>query len=316
MNKYQLYRKLWADTAKNLTAPFVPIHIDLELTKSCNLSCAMCPASIQKDNGMMDYSLAKKILYEASEIGVKSVKMNWRGEPTLYPYFNDISRLAHELGFVDIIINTNGMYRNSTKSFIKSSLFKCYTTVVFSIDAYDIDIFKKCRTGSSPELIFYNFYEIKVYQEKHHIPPYIVMNHVRQKLNWNEYEILKRLCERMNIKFRAMLAFPRTDIELHDKKNKPKILGRKPCSFPFQRLTIGYNGNVYPCCCIWDDDEDLLLGNVKTNSLLEIWDGVKINEIRRHERQGLKLNSVCDKKCVSWLTYETDKPTLFNSYEK
>ena len=326
MNKYQLYRKLWTDSAENLEAPKVPINIDLELTKACNLSCAMCPASIQKSTGMMEYSLAKKILYEAAEIGVKSVKMNWRGEPTLYPYFNEISKLAHELGFIDILLNTNGMYKGSMESFIKHSLYKYYTTVVFSLDAYDVDIFRQCRAGSNPELIFHNFYEMKEYQKEYQRPAHIVVNHVRQKLNWNEYEILKGLCERMNVKFRAMLAFPRTDVELHDKENMPNVLGRKPCAFPFQRLTIGYNGNVYPCCCLWNDDEGLRLGNAKTESLMDIWMGGCIEGIRREQiieksctdssLKMAKLNPVCDEKCVSWLTFKTDKPTLFNSYDK
>ena len=313
IERYKQYRKLWTDTAKNLKAPPVPIHIDLELTKVCNLKCAMCPASTQKDNGMMDFHLAQSILKEAAEIGVSSIKMNWRGEPTLYPHFEQISRVAHSLGFVDIMLNTNGMYVNNN---IKIALYNYYTTVVFSIDAYDTQIFRQCRSGASPDLIYRNFQEIAEHRQKYNKPEFLVLNHVRQKINWGEYNILKELCERKDIKFRAMLAFPRTDIELHDEEHKPNILGRKQCSFPFQRLTIAWNGNVYPCCCLWCEEDGESFGNVKVDSLMSIWDGDKLNDIREQEKRGLKINPICVEKCVSWLTFQTDKPTLFDSYEK
>ena len=310
---YLDYRKLWANIAQNLQIPSVPIHIDLELTRACNLSCAMCPASLQKNGNMMDFHMAQSILKEAAKIGVSSVKMNWRGEPTLYPHFEQISKIAHSLGFVDIMLNTNGMYTNES---VKNAFYNYYTTIVFSIDAYDSEIYKASLADSNPDLIFHNLGLIGQSYDLYKKPEFLVINHVRQKKNWNEYEILKQLCKDTGVKFRAMLAFPRTDIELHDEKHMPKILGRKPCPFPFQRLTIGYDGNVYPCCCLWDDDDRLCLGNVNTDSLMDIWNGDLLKEIREQQKCGIKANFACNKKCVSWVTYKTDKPTLFNSYEK
>jgi len=316
MTEYQQYRQSWFDAANNMIAPDVPIHIDLELTKICNLKCAMCPSSKQKSGGVMDLDLAKRTLKQASDIGVKSVKMNWRGEPTLHPNFVEISRYAHSLNFVDIMLNTNGMYANRN---VKTALFNDYTTVVFSIDAFDIETFKACRAGSIPELIFHNLGEIEEFRAEHGKPKFIVVNLVRQRQNWNEYEIIKTMCRRKGVRFRAMLAFPRTDEEhLHYADHIPKVIGRQTCSFPFQRLTIGYDGKVYPCCCIWDDDNDICLGDVNYYSLKDIWMNDRIVEIRESEKQNplIKANPVCDKKCVSWLTYETGKPTLFNRYEK
>ena len=160
---------------------------------------------------------------------------------------------SSDLGFIDIILNTNGMY---TDQEVKKALYNYYKTVVFSIDAFDGDIFESCRAGSNPDLIFRNLGMIEEVRKSHGSPEFIVVNHVRQRKNWNEYDILKHICEKRGIKFRAMLAFPRTDIDhLHFADHMPNILGRKPCSFPFQRLIIGWDGRVYPCCCLWDDDD-------------------------------------------------------------
>ena len=53
---------------------------------------------------------------------------------------------------------------------------------------------------------------------------------------------------------------------------------RRRCPQPFQRLVVGRDGRVSPCCADWD--QQYVLGNISTNSLLELWNSDKMNYIR------------------------------------
>ena len=60
---------------------------------------------------------------------------------------------------------------------------------------------------------------------------------------------------------------------------KIKNLAVYPCSDPWQRLTICYDGTVVACCN--DMLQKYVLGDVKETGLEQIWNGQKIKELRR-----------------------------------
>jgi len=53
---------------------------------------------------------------------------------------------------------------------------------------------------------------------------------------------------------------------------------RRPCSGPFKYKFIAANGDVLVCCL--DTDKQLVIGNIKENTLDEIWDSEKAHRIR------------------------------------
>ena len=58
----------------------------------------------------------------------------------------------------------------------------------------------------------------------------------------------------------------------------------KPCISPFSTLEILHDGTVPLCGC--DYKPTVVLGNVKNNSLLEIWNSEKFRKIRDHHGSG------------------------------
>jgi radical SAM protein with 4Fe4S-binding SPASM domain len=54
--------------------------------------------------------------------------------------------------------------------------------------------------------------------------------------------------------------------------------GKKICAFPFYTLAIHVSGDVSPCCVDWE--KKLSLGNINEESLSEIWNGPKIQNLR------------------------------------
>ena len=67
-----------------------PIHIDMGLSKFCNISCIMCYGIFQNpDKEFIQRTPLLRTLREAKECGVKSFGFIGDGEPTMYPYLYD-----------------------------------------------------------------------------------------------------------------------------------------------------------------------------------------------------------------------------------
>lgn len=287
MNNNQ-YRKAWED-AKKGTLPKVPLNIDIELSTYCNMKCKMCPHSEMKNHSFMDIKLAKKIINEAEKIGVPAIKLNWRGESTLHPKFIEICHFIRGKKFQDVILNTNGMYRIE-RSFIIDDTF---TRVVFSLDSLYRDILAKIRPGANVDHIVNNIEGLT--------PSKVTINFTIQRDNQAEFELMAKFCKKCGYTFNPRLMFPRTD---HDKdfvnKNRA-VTGTKNCGYPFQRLIVSHNGNVYPCCVDWD--EQYCVGNIEDQSIKEIWSSRQMQGVRKELVSNTRNIELC-RGCTSWLGYE------------
>ena len=68
------------------------------------------------------------------------------------------------------------------------------------------------------------------------------------------------------------------------------------CYAPWQRLYISWDGNVYPdCMCVWPPDDGI--GNVKRNSINEIWNNEGMQTYRKR-MIAYDYRDICSKDCV------------------
>lgn len=281
---YTAYRNQWSFAgAGNLTP--TPTHIDLELVKGCNVRCVYCPQSALKTTPIF-MSTVRALLWLAQAKGVLSIKFNWRGEATLHPDFTEIIDYAASLGFADLMLNTNGMYPDSlTESIAKLD------TVIFSIDGYRQTIQSALRSGTMLEIIWGNIYVLL--QNATH--PIIKVNFTECEKNRGEKEKVKERCAKAGIEFVCRKEAPRTG---NGRINLPRVM----CPFPFQRLTVAYDGRVAPCCVPWHDN--LYVGNLRTQSLVAIWHGAAINKIRQDAKAKTYREEAC-LKCTSFSSYQS-----------
>ena len=73
------------------------------------------------------------------------------------------------------------------------------------------------------------------------------------------------------------------------------------CILPWLHLHTWPNGNVYPCC-VTDATEEV--GNLKEDTLEDIWNNDKMKDIRQHMLQGKKHNSC--RRCFQQEEYDLD----------
>ena len=65
---------------------FSPLCFDIEVASICDLACAFCYRQyVSTPDKIMKKELAFKLIDQASELNVPSMKFNWRGEPLLNP---------------------------------------------------------------------------------------------------------------------------------------------------------------------------------------------------------------------------------------
>jgi MoaA/NifB/PqqE/SkfB family radical SAM enzyme len=61
---------------------------------------------------------------------------------------------------------------------------------------------------------------------------------------------------------------------------------RRVCPEPFMKMSINYNGKVSVCCVDWG--MDTIVGDVSTQSLVEIWNGEALREFRLAHLRGAR----------------------------
>ena len=146
-----------------------PVDISLELSSFCNMRCGYCYHNDKKNlpfqQNFLSWDTAKLILYQAAELGVSSVKMNWRGESTMNPIFSRVCEYAKSLSnrrtFIDRLTNSNFKF-DTTKDDIFRGL-ACQTKVKISYDSFKKDVFEKQRLGGNHDITtanidkFYNW---------------------------------------------------------------------------------------------------------------------------------------------------------------
>jgi len=105
-----------------------PISVEMDLSDGCNLKCSWCRfASVHKTT-LMSAELAKKILMELADVGVKSVVYSGGGEPLLNMKFGEIAEYGSSLG-LDQGIYTNGVNIDKFLDVLSSEMKYVYISV-------------------------------------------------------------------------------------------------------------------------------------------------------------------------------------------
>lgn len=163
------YRKNWRSQPERMTNGIssidlmrrdkvVPLSIDIEVASVCDLACPFCYRQhIATPDSLMNPDLCYNILDQCAELGVPSVKFNWRGEPLLNPKLPEFIRYAKQKGILDTIINTNAvtLYEKKARQIIESGL----DLMIYSFDGGSKDSYEKMRPGRFDKVNFEDVYK-------------------------------------------------------------------------------------------------------------------------------------------------------------
>ena len=295
--KFQEYRNAWngqpdqiiSDFKKNnkkniykLDHSLNPLCIDLELASICDLACPHCFREyLATPDKIMNIDFAKKVILEAVDFNIPSIKFNWRGEPLLNPNLSKLIKFAKDKGILETIINTNATNLNEKKGeeLINSGL----DYMIYSFDGGTKKTYEQLRPGRFNKNTFEkvvsnikNFNNLKIKLNAKF--PYTKIQMVLMDNNRDEvdsfFEIFEPIVDEVTVTPYQERGGKLEDL---DKKNfillekyllKNKLpkdtpymidgegalfvsTARKTCKQIFQRMMVTFDGKVGMCCNDW-----------------------------------------------------------------
>jgi len=327
--KYKKYRDLWNSSKSTVSFPAYPIHLNIELNYGCNVKCKSCMYSLPVNERILqpnpEYYISFEkycdIIDEGVVNGLCSIALNGWNEPLLK---NDIVKYinyAKDKGIIEVSLHTNGILLTNemTEEFINSGL----TSIMVSIGALKKETYKKVYQADKLDIVKSNVLNIlERRNEKKKVLPLVLVSIMVCKVNISE---ISEFCEYwQNIADLVRLQdfinpFLSNDIydETEDKfrivtDDDEKI---SDCFQPFERLLIACDGNVHACCSSYG--LEYIVGNIYEESILSIWNGNRIRDLR--EKVNLELGKTtknCLKcKCSLMSREYLLKHNLHNSFE-
>lgn len=144
-----------------------PVNVEVDLSNRCSLGCSWCHFAYTHTRGplagkrekpegavlggdLMSLDLAKSMLLQFAEFGVKSVTWTGGGEPTLHPNFSEIIDFAFDLGIEQGLYTHGGHVSPELAKLLKQKLKWVYV----SLDEVDPYSYKQSKGVSGYDRAF------------------------------------------------------------------------------------------------------------------------------------------------------------------
>jgi radical SAM protein with 4Fe4S-binding SPASM domain len=290
----------------------VPIDIMLELSSHCNMRCSYCYHADQDNlpfqKNHMPLDIAKKIIKDAAENGVKSLKFNYKGESSLNPNYFEITTYARSFRrgstFIDLLANSNFKFPTNREDIF---LGLCnLTKVKISYDSFTPDVFETQRAGGIHALTTANIDKFYNHPSRIKNETKMVIQAVRSHLNKDEdiYSLSKARWPDADVSIRDAVGGRVAGFEAERKRDASN---RQACRQSFARLVFTSDGFCQVCCP--DLGGKLKIGHINESTVYELFNSYKAKKIRA----GLKNKSGFDsdpcKTCSSFESYKNYKPS-------
>ena len=294
--------------------PF-PERITTEITNNCNLKCTMCPRhSTNKKTGYMPLDLYRKIIEEVKHHLPATLVPFFRGESLLHTDFFEMMEIAVISGLTPIQLATNATLLDNeiSEKLIKSNI----DFVSFSLDI-DKKNYELSHIGGDFEKVINNIDNfIAIKKSINTKNPEIQVSTVETDENrdglheFTQYWIKKVDRVRVYPEHSTNGTFGSLDSSYKYSDFKQ----RRPCKKVFTDIVIYWDGTVAVCNHDWDRGE--YIGNVRDNSIQEIWTGNKYKEIRKRHLEGNLENDETCKDCDHWKMYYIEGGKIGRLYKK
>ena len=246
--------------------------ITIEPYNVCNLRCVMCPYSkMTRKKELMGMPLFEKIVKEAKELGFTTVTLQMYSEPLLDPHLIERIKAAKSLGM------TAGFFTNAMllDEKMADALFDSgLDWIKFSVDAGSKEDYDKIRIGGNWERVKNNiisFYRRR--QERGLSKPRITVFMIKQPSNERNISAHKTFWSEWSDSVNISAVDNRAEDRSTESADGFKKWWRPyPCFEP-NHPTVISSGKLVLCCL--DYDGDVVLGDLKTQSLKDVMSSEK-----------------------------------------
>jgi radical SAM protein with 4Fe4S-binding SPASM domain len=298
-------------------ASIEPWWIMIEPTSRCNLRCRMCARTLPGQTvGDMPFTHFKRII---DRFGYLShLRLQGFGEPFLNKDILTMVKYAKRRHImVETISNGTLLDERLCQDILSSGLNK----ISVSLDGATKETYESVRLGANFNHVLENVKRIVDLRNETQAHLRITVWTVLMKENVKELTKLVALCATLGVDAISVQTVQyKLDVGISDKEQASffssyrevvnhqidsafreaqqlklpitiQTLQRrtKLCDWPWSRIYVTWNGNVLPCCNIFD----VIMGNVFSEDFATIWNGDKYRSFRAQLSRGAVLPLQC-----------------------
>lgn len=251
----------------------------------------------------MDYELFKIILEDLNNINLRNggfqIQLHHFGESTFHPELEKFLKLCRHYR-IKSMISSNGATLDER---ISNKIIDNLDVLWFSFDSVDKEIYEKMRKGASFERTVQN-----------------IIDFMKLKGNKRPEVILSSLIETDQEVYRDFWKdkgdFKFLFKNYHNWRHEPDIveftgikkeITNNPCLYLLTSFTVLVNGDVVPCCM--DYEGEMILGNLRRQTIGEVWYGQRYKNIRAKHIMMKKQDVNLCKGCTEY-PQPTEKPEV------
>jgi uncharacterized Fe-S cluster-containing radical SAM superfamily protein len=285
--------------------PPYPKSVKIELCSVCNFKCSYCAITTREiqPQAEMDFDLFKKIANNLKECGVSEVGLFYVGEPFMCPniLFDAISYLKDELQIPYVFLTSNGSL--ATGHEVKRCMKRGLDSLKWSVNFADVEQFKTMTSVKNSEQVFDRvLYNIKTAYETRNQNNYPTRLYA-SSIHYNDEQV-EKMQPILNL---HVLPYVDEHYWLPLLNEVPQFGNKKtpgnsgiydkavepiPCWVIFTAGHVLTDGRFTVCC--HDAIGKWVMGDLKTQTLKEIWNSEKFRELRRAHLAKEIRGTICE----------------------
>ena len=237
---------------------------------------------MKRPKGFMDLNLVKKITDELKEKGVRTSYAHQIGEPLLNEKIFEMVALISKAG-IRTSISTNGILLKKRRDEILNSKLNELT---IALDGINKDVYEFYRKGARFEEVLYNTFDFLSEWGLRKNKIHVQLQSIIMTRNQNQLENIEKTFSKFKNRGSFEILFKQYSTFGGE---VPDLGGKTPprrfnCKKPWTDMTVHQNGWVVHCCRSYDPF--LVLGDLNKESVYEVWNGKKYQELRRKFKEG------------------------------
>lgn len=288
-----------------------PFLLYVDPSSACNFHCQFCPTG-HKDlingagyrRGVMDMALFRKLIDDLGDFEqpLKVLRMNKIGEPLLNRNIAEMIALAKDSGrvrYIDLATNASLFTRPLLSALVEAGLDR----LNISLEGMNAEQYRKTA------LVDFDFGQLVehvrwLYPNRGNceitikVPSDCIEAHQRTEF----FDTFGDYCDRIFIEDISPI-WPNFDLEQHAGMETKAHAGqysqalkaKDVCTYIFYSVVINSDGSVSACCPDWS--QSLVIGDLKRQSLKEIWHSEALHALRTQHLQGRRCDNATCKNC-------------------
>ena len=292
-----------------LTASF-PSQVIMDITEVCNLACVHClhpefKGSIHYDGRHLDRELNSKMVDEVRRYGrgaTQYIRYTGNGEPLVHPAAYDMIEEAVRESAVYVTLTTNGTIMNEKRT---TRLLEAGVHMIdISIDAYHPQTYAAIRRKGNLNTTRANVLRLIQWAREAGTGTKVVVSYIEQPENtsetadfeafWNDAGADAVVIRRLHSCSGSLIAV--ADLKRRSLASSP----RRPCLYPWERISINARGDLAFCPSDWIHASSLVA--YRTTTIRETWQGATYANLRQaHLTNDFTNHAFCGQ-CPDWET--------------